>query len=306
MPVEPFPRCAPSRAAILCVMRSSAIEGPLGGGYPLGAALHAPRLDPAPHLRPLLDSLERGERWESAFDAFWIALTGAPRPEWPPTDGRVNWIWLTDLEKMEQVIDIGSAFGDVAGNLAGECSEVSYVGAPGLHGTIVERRFRDEDEWISVDLGTSAPAAHSEGADCVVFVASEGWEARLPHWIDGPSDIARQAGRLLRPGGWFAFLGPNPLSEGHLRSGALGLPKLVRANRLLRTIMSGLRQAGFSHHRRYAVSPDHELPVVVVPHDPRALRAWGALTDSGAGWRGRLPAPLRALPFDGTLVLARR
>lgn len=287
-------------------MRSRASGSGSRSGTPLGLKMRPTDLDLSRSLPPLLSALERGGGWDEAFIRFWVSLTGAPRPEWPPKDGRINWIWLTDLERIDRVIDLGSAFGDVAADFAGESAHVSYVGAPSLHGTIVEHRFRGEDAWIDVDLRTTSPGATLDGADCVVFVASEGWQERLPQWIGGASGVVRHAHRMLRPGGWFAFLGPNPVSESNLRAGVFGVPKALRAHRLLRGVLGGLRDAGFSRPRRYVVSPTHELPVVLVPDHPRALQAWGAQNVSDSGWRGRLPLALRTVSFEGALVLAQR
>jgi hypothetical protein len=259
--------------------------------------------DSRPHLPQLLAALEGGEEWSTAYPRYWQALTGGPVPDWPPTAGRLSWTWLTDLESIEHAIDLGSAFGEVASGLTAESSRVTYAGSGSLHREVVKERFRAPTSLVTI---TGEMPAGEASADVVAFVASEGWQSRLPAGVPSAGEIPSIAFRALRPGGWFACLCRSGVSFTALRAGPSGLASLVRDSLLRQALSTGIRRAGFAEVRRYALSPRPELPLAVVPIDGYALRAWSSLSGTGIGWWHRLPGRMRALPFAGTLLLAKR
>lgn len=286
-------------------MNEMAPEATSNGAIPFGAEFKDGATDSRLHLTPFLDALRDGRPWDAAFDDFWLNVTGAPRPDWPPLDGRINWLCLTDLTSTGVAIDLASPFGEVASGLAEEFDHVRYIGTSSTHGCIITERFRDTSSRVDVHL-QDVPQLDSAAADCVVFVASAGWEHRVPKALRSPRKVAEWAHGLLRPGGWFAFMGPNPWSLGSLRFGVGALHAFARFSSLNRSIARGIHEARFEAVRRYVTSPRLDLPSIVVPHDRRALGAWSQVAGADLGRSGRVPALLQSIHFRGSLLLARR
>jgi hypothetical protein len=231
-------------------------------------------------LAELERALDDGIPWDTAVVAILNRLPGQGhlRPAWPPAAGRLNWIWLTELEAVHAAIDLASPFGDVAGELGAETGRtggrVVYLTRPCTHSRIVARRFRNASAPVAVvEAGSAAHLPASGSADCVVFTGSPGWETRVPAALAQAGNIGPFAREVLRPGGWLVCLMETPLVRLR-RGGWRSAREAVVALSQLTGLARGIREAGFDEVRSYLGGPSLEAPALMIPAVPGTISAW--------------------------------
>lgn len=266
---------------------------------------HSNSRPPAPSdFSDLLAALRAGQPWEQAFRDHWIALTGNQPSIWPHSDGRLNWLWLTDLDAVQRVVEIGGLYGDFASDLTREFPGVTYLGSSAAHGQVVAERFRGH-RAIDVVL-EDEPSLPPGGADCVVFDAHHGWGRRVPSALRDPRALMHRAFNWLRPGGWLAFTGPNLTSYSALSEAVRGRGPWLKDPQPLRAIAPQMTSAGFTAVHPYLIAPETGAPYMLVPHTAEALRWWTTTAVAEPGVLGILAPRLPRTFFPRILFLARR
>lgn len=258
-------------------------------------------------LRELEEQLHAGDPWGEAIGRYWERIAGRPPPTWPPRSGAVNWHWLTDLEELDRVVDLGSPFGDLALHFEREGAVVDYWAGRSAHLDVVRARMGQASSRVRVVSGRWFDPKDMGLADLVVLLASDGWGSRVPSVVAEHTPRIDQTIRLLRPGGWFAALLPNLLSFEVIRKGVLGIGhaevgKLARIQRL----RSAIEGAAFRELRFYLLLPGIGRPEVMVPRTRHALDAHRSGGQAGPGYLSRIVGRLYPLRFPGVLVLGKR
>lgn len=279
-------------------------------GQEEGTAEPSPAVSPGaedgPGLTELLLDLRAGVPWEIAYAAHRgrVASNGRAMPSFP--DRRINFTWLTDLDRTACAVDLGSAFGNLAADLALEFGEVRYVGGRGPHASVAAARL-EGDRHVHLALSEAEHAALPEDtADLAVFAASHGWRARVPARVNGPRDLVRMGVGLLRPGGWIGLLQPNPLWHRWWTTDPAGPGRIRRYGSMLRAFRETLRELGVSEVREFLVAPDLDVPTAFVPRTRSAALAYlrSVHAPEGELWIGRMG--FHAALFPVLLVLAKR
>lgn len=252
----------------------------------------------------LLADLRAGAAWEAAFDAYRLRTDMPEPPHF--SDRRINWNWLTDLDRAGRAIDLGSPFGDFATDLALEFPDVRYVGAAGVHGRVVAERMVSSGGRVRTELSSAPLTSTPVGtADLAVFVASNGWQDRIPPWARAPSGLPGVLADHLRPGGWLALLLSNPFWYQRLSMGIDGVRGAVGDLRMLRAIRDGLRRVEVAEVREYLTAPLLDVPQVIVPRRRSAVLAYCGAAHIHVRRLRLARAGLHAALFPGILVLAR-
>jgi hypothetical protein len=249
--------------------------------------------------------LDAGVAWDDAVRGY---LTG--RAAWPPPEGRINWIWLTDLETVKVAVDLGSALGDLAHDIGMEAEhhggQVHYLTRPGTHAEIVRHRFSRSGRPVEV-ADVSRPFRPEPGtADCVVLAATPGWEDRLPVEAHGTAGIGALAHSLLRPGGWLVCLLESPVTPFRVAPGWRTAKQSAVRLRNLRGLARGVRRQAFQDVRWYHGSPSVEAPALMVPADARAVAAWLRVTRRLGRPLLGLHAAMAPFLFPVRILMARR
>jgi hypothetical protein len=265
------------------------------------------------YLPELERDLDNGMPWDAAVARLLDRLPahGYHRPAWPPPEGRLNWIWLTEMEGVGAAIDLASPFGDLARELSRETDRtggrVLYLACPSTHSRIVRKRFQQTSEPVDVvEAGTAAarlPAAGS--ADCLVFSGSPGWEARVPAELARTGRIGPFARDVLRPGGWLVCLLENPLVNVRRRRGWRSAREAAIALSQLTGLMRGIRQAGFEEVRSYIGGPSLDAPAMMIPYRPQTISAWLAVSRPSTAPVRYLRSRAAGLLFPIRILLAR-
>jgi hypothetical protein len=259
------------------------------------------RTPSASDFASLLASLRAGQSWEDAFRDHWTALTGSQVSRWPHHDGRLNWLWLTDLTACERAIDVGGIYGEFAGDLTREFSSVAYVASSLVHGQIVAERFKRSPVEVILDADDRL---REQEADCVVFDAHEGWRSRIP--VSMSDTLVSRAFQWLRPGGWLAFTSPNLGSYSSVSEAARGRGPLFDNPGRLRTMSHQIESVGFRRIQRYFIAPEVGAPYMLLPQTPGALRWWKTTAAAEPGLLGVLTPRFPQAYFPRTMILAQR
>lgn len=237
-------------------------------------------------LEALLDALKNQPdlEWQPAFEGFRNALGWGPQVDWPPPDGLANWVWLTSIQHLGSIMDLGSPLGELAAGMVGTFERVNFIGSESIHTDVVEERLKRIPLGAATVVSDPRPVNSNEGsADCVVIDLAEGWRQRLPSWISGAEGVAGLAAHFLNGTGSLVVMRPNPWGLSRLiRSGASSLTPL-RIDWAARRLARGMKRRGFTSRRRYYVAPDPGLPEMLVPARGSVVRAWGEFSLAPGG-----------------------